>query len=339
MADAPLPTIAVLTAADEPPPPGLSPLEGEARLVFARDLGELRAGLADAEVLLVTDFRTRLLQQAWPAAGRLEWLHATSAGVDAMMFPALVDSPVTVTNARGIFDAAIAETVLGLMLAFAKDLPRTLSLQRERHWQHRETERLAGRRLLVVGAGSIGRRIARLAAAVGMHVEGVASRAREKDRDFAAVHGTADLHAALGQADFVVVAAPLTPATRGLFDAAAFRAMRPDARFINIGRGPIVDTAALLAALQQGALAGAALDVFEQEPLPAEHPLWGLPNVILTAHMAGDFIGWREALSEQFIENFHRWRAGEPLFNVVDKHRGYVPPEAAPLASEGGRRP
>ncbi len=329
------PLIAVLTAPGEAPPPGLAPLERQARLRFAGTRDELRAALSQADVLLVTDFRTRILREAWPAAQRLQWVHATSAGVDAMMFPELRASPIPVTNARGIFDGAIAEHVLGMMLAFAKDLLGTVALQRERRWRHRETERLAGRRVLVVGAGSIGRRIARLAAAAGLHVEGIASRARAADADFVAVHAAAGLHAALAEADFVVVAAPLTAATHGMFDAAAFGAMRPHARFINIGRGPIVETDALVAALRSGAIAGAALDVFEEEPLPAEHPLWDLPNVIVTAHMAGDFIGWRAALSEQFIENFRRWQAGEALFNVVDKQRGYVPPEAA--GTQGGR--
>lgn len=318
--------VAVLTAPDEDPPPGLEPVEREAELRFAADLPSLRAALADAEVLLVTDFRTGLLREAWPDARGVRWVHATSAGVDAMMFPELVGSEVPVTNARGIFDRPIAEYVLGLMLMFAKDLPNTLVLQREHRWRHRDTERIEGRRVLVVGAGSIGRAIARLAAAAGMHVEGVASRARASDPDFAAVHGSEDLHRALGEADYVVVAAPLTPATRGMFDAAAFRAMRPSARFINIGRGPIVDTAALVEALRAGTIAGAGLDVFEEEPLPADHPLWDLPGVIVSAHMAGDVRGWRESLSEQFIANFRRWRAGEPLHNLVDKRRGYVPP-------------
>lgn len=317
--------VAVLTAPDEEPPPGLDPLNDEAELRFAADLSSLRAALAEADVLLVTDFRTAILRDAWPAAQRLEWVHATSAGVDAMMFPELVESEIPVTNARGIFDRSIAEFVLGLILAFAKDLPQSLRLQRERRWLHRETERIEGRRLLVVGAGSIGRAIARMAGAAGLHVEGVASRARQGDRDFAKVYATEDLHRVLGGADYVVVAAPLTPVTHGMFDAAAFKAMRASVRFINIGRGPIVKTDDLIAALRAGEIAGAALDVFEQEPLPADNPLWDMPQVMLSAHMAGDVIGWREALSAQFIDNFRRWRTGEPLHNIVDKRRGYVP--------------
>lgn len=321
MADRPI--IAVLTAPDEARPPGLEPLEAEAELRFADTREGLVRAVADADILLVTDFRTTIARDAWPHAERLQWVHATSAGVDAILFPELKESPLPVTNARGIFDHAIAETVLGFILAFAKDLPNTLRLQQAHHWQHRETERMQGKRLVVVGAGSIGRAIARLASAVGLEVEGVASRPREDDPDFTRVHGSDGLHAALAGADYVACAAPLTEATRGMMDADAFAAMAPHARFINVGRGPVVQTDALVDALQEGTIAGAALDVYEQEPLPPEHPLWAMENVILTAHMAGDFIGWREALSEQFIANFRRWQAGEPLFNVIDKSRGY----------------
>ena len=317
------PIIAVLTAPDEGRPPGLEPMEQEAELRFADDREGLTRAVADADILLVTDFRTIIAREAWPHAARLQWVHATSAGVDAILFPELKESAIPVTNARGIFDHAIAETVLGFILAFAKDLPRTIRLQQEHRWQHRETERMQGRRLAVVGAGSIGRAIARLAAAAGLRVDGVANRPRDDDPDFQRVFGSDGLHTALGEADFVACAAPLTDATRGMLDRAAFTAMQPHARFINVGRGPVVQTDALVAALQAGTIAGAALDVYEEEPLPPEHPLWAMGNVILTAHMAGDFIGWREALSGQFIDNFRHWQAGEPLFNVIDKSRGY----------------
>ncbi|MBK1726907.1 D-2-hydroxyacid dehydrogenase [Halorhodospira neutriphila] len=327
MATGALPVIALLTAPGEAPPPGLEPLEGRAEIRHATDREALIDAVAEADILLVTDFRSALVAEAWPHARRLQWVHATSAGVDALLFPELIAAPVPLTNARGIFDRPIAETVLGLVLLFAKDLRTTLALQQRQEWRHRETECIAGRHALVVGAGAIGRQIARLLTAAGLTVDGVASRPRGDDPDFGAVHGTAALHAHLGEADYVVIAAPLTAATAGLFDAAAFRAMAPSARLINIGRGPIVVTDDLVAALREGAIAGAALDVFEQEPLPAGHPLWGMENVVVSPHMAGDFRGWQAALSAQFVANFERWAAGAPLHNVVDKQRGYVPPE------------
>lgn len=319
------PTIAVLTAEGEEPPPGLAPLQGEARLLHAADDEGLAAALEQADVLLVTDFRTELLARVWPRARRLQWVHATMQGVDALMFPALVDSDIPVTNAKGIFDGPIAEYVLGAVILFAKDFLGSFHLQAERRWRHRDTERVAGRNVLIVGAGGIGRATARLLRAAGMAVEGIATRERDDDPDFGRVHAQDALFARLPQADFVVLATPLTPRTRHMFGREAFRRMAPHARLINVGRGPVVDTDALVDALRAGEIAGAVLDVFEEEPLPPEHPLWAMPQVLITAHMSGDVIGWREALSRQFIDNFRRWRNGEPLFNIVDKRRGYVP--------------
>lgn len=317
-------TVAVLTGPDEGLPPGLEPLHERARVRHAWDRQSLSSALPEADVLMVTDFRTTLLQELWPRAQRVQWVHATSAGVDALMFDELVASEVPVTNARGIFDAAISEFVLGQILIFAKDFAASFALQRQHCWQHRETETLAGREVVVVGAGSIGRHIARQLSAAGMRVTGVARSARGDDPDFAEVRASDELTGLLSGADFVVVAAPLTEGTRGLFGPEAFRRMPPHSRLINIGRGPIVQTGALVSALKSGEIAGAALDVFETEPLPADHPLWDMPQVILSAHMAGDFIGWQTALTEQFLENFERWRAGRELFNLVDKRRGYA---------------
>ncbi|MEQ6885900.1 D-2-hydroxyacid dehydrogenase [Salicola sp. Rm-C-2C1-2] len=319
------PVITVLTAPDEERPPGLDPLFDRAEVRFAWDAATLRQNLPGTRIMMVTDFRTEALREAWPFADSLEWIHATSAGVDALMFPELVNSGVTVTNAQGIFDRSIAEYVLCTILMFAKDFPRSIRLQMAHQWQHRDTERARGARVLVVGAGSIGRQIGRLVTAVGMEAHGVARRARSEDPDFDEVHDNAALPEQLGRADYVVIAAPLTPATEKLFDAGVFRAMKPTARLINIGRGPIVDTNALVDALRSGEIAGAGLDVFEQEPLPSDHPLWAMENVTMTAHMAGDFIGWKKALTEQFVDNLDNWLVGRDLFNGVDKARGYVP--------------
>ncbi|MBA1146009.1 D-2-hydroxyacid dehydrogenase [Ectothiorhodospiraceae bacterium WFHF3C12] len=323
----PDPVVAVLTAEGEPLPPGLEPLFEIAQVRHADDLTSLRGALTDARVLMVTDFRTGLLDEAWSSAEHLEWIHATSAGVDAVLIEPVRNSDIPVTNARGIFDRTIAEYVIGAITLFAKDFLRSFDLQRERRWQHRDTERVAGQRVLVVGAGSIGRQIARLCRAMGLNVDGMASRERPGDDDFGSIHASGGLLEVVGDYDFVVIAAPLTEGTRGLFDRRAFRAMQRSARLINIGRGPIVVTDDLVTALGDGSIAGAALDVFEEEPLPPDHPLWTAPNTMLTAHMAGDFIGWKAALSEQFIANFSRWRDGQALFNIVDKQRGYVPPD------------
>lgn len=318
------PIVTVLTAPGEQEPPGMDAVRKRAEVRFASDEATLRDALPGSRLMMVTDFRTEAFEAAWPEADKLEWIHATSAGVDALMFPALIDSDVTVTNAQGIFDRTIAEYVLCSILMYCKDFPHSIRLQQAHQWKHRDTERAQGQRVLVVGAGSIGRQIARLCSAIGLKVHGTARTARDSDPDFEAVHGNDDLMEQLGLADFVVVAAPLTPQTEGLFDRKAFQAMKRTARFINIGRGPIVKTDDLVAALDAGEIAGAGLDVFEEEPLPPEHPLWDRENVLITAHMAGDFIGWKGALTEQFLDNFDRWSAGESLFNIVDKKLGYA---------------
>ncbi len=321
--DASRPTVVVLHHGERPP--GLESVAGAAEVRYAGSLEALRAALPGAEVLFVADFRSRMLREAWPAARDLRWIHLAGAGVDAVLFPGLVSSPVVLTNSRGIFDRAMAEYVLGLMLALAKDLPRTLELQRRRAWQHRETDRLEGRTVIVVGAGSIGREVGRFARAAGMRVLGVARRRRDADPDFERVAAVEELHAVLPEADYVVLTLPLTPDTRGLVGAAALARMKRTARLINVARGAVVDEAALLDALRSGRIAGAALDVFVDEPLPHDHPFWELPTVIVSPHMSGDFAGHREALSQLFVENFRRWLAGAPLLNVVDKERGYIP--------------
>ena len=324
MHQSPKPVITVLTAPGEPEPLGIDAVRARAEVRFAYDTASLEATLPGTDVLLVTDFRTEALAAAWPKADKLQWIHAASTGVDALMFPALVDGPVIVSNASGTFDHAIAEYVLCTVLMFAKDFPRSVRLQLQHQWQHRSTERVDGKRVLVVGAGSIGRKIAQMLNAVGMEVHGIARTERAHDPDFVTVRSHAELHAELAHADYVVIAAPLTPQTNGIFDSTAFKAMRSSARLINIGRGPIVNTADLVTALRDGQIAGAGLDVFEQEPLPESHPLWDMDNVIMTAHMAGDAVGWEQALTDQFIDNFDGWLTGKDIFNQVNKKLGYA---------------
>jgi phosphoglycerate dehydrogenase-like enzyme len=305
-------------------PPDMDSIEKVA-VVRYTDANNLAESLRGADALFVYDFLSLAVPGAWYAADRLRWLHIASAGVDPVLFPGLVESDVVLTNSRGVFDDSIAEYVLGVVLAFAKDFTRSAALQRETCWKHRETERIAGREVLVVGTGPIGRAIARLLRAAGMRVSGAGRTARDGDPDFGTVHASAELAEQLPQADYVVAVAPLTEQTKGLFDARAFAAMKPSARFVNVGRGELVVTGDLVEALQTGKIAGAALDVFETEPLPAGNPLWGMENVLVSPHMSGDFIGWRNTLVGVFAENFHRWLSGRPLDNVVDKKLGYVP--------------
>ena len=241
------------------------------------------------------------------------------------MFPELVGSEVQLTNARGVFDQPMAEWVLGMIICFAKKIPETLAFQAKSEWHYRLSEMVAGKRALIVGAGSIGRAVGRLLGAAGMQVEAIGRSARDGDPDFGRVHAISDLHRYLPRADYVVLITPLTEQTRNLFGAAEFAAMGTHARFINIGRVPLVVEADLLAALHKGRIAGAALDVFVEEPLPADSPFWQAPNCLVSPHMSGDFAEFEAAMADQFMANWARYTAGDPLDNLVDKSLGFVP--------------
>ncbi|GAA3256537.1 D-2-hydroxyacid dehydrogenase [Streptomyces labedae] len=310
------PTLLVL---DAEPLPRLGRLAGRVRIERA-DESTLAERLPHADVLLVWDFTSHAVRRAWPGEGpRPRWVHTASAGVDHLLCPELAASDTVVTNARGVFDGPIAEYVAGLVLAFAKDLPRTLRLQRERTWLHRETRRVAGTRACVVGSGPIGRAVAGTLEALGVRTALVGRAARE------GVHGPEDLDRLLARADWVVAAAPLTEETRGMFDARRFGLMQPSAYFVNVGRGELVVEDALVRAVRDRWIAGAALDVFAAEPLADDSPLWELEGVVVSPHMSGDTVGWRDELAAQFVELYELWEAGGPLGNVVDKRRGYVP--------------
>ncbi|WP_318203365.1 D-2-hydroxyacid dehydrogenase [Streptomyces sp. SCL15-4] len=310
------PTVLVL---DADPPPRLGRLTGRARIVRT-DAARLAQRLPAADVLLVWDFTSHAVREAWPGGGpRPRWVHTASAGVDHLMCPELTASGTVVTNARGIFEQPVAEYVAALVLAVAKDLPRTLADQRERTWRHRETRRVAGTHACVVGSGPVGRAIVRALKALGVTTALVGRRPRT------GIHGPDDLDRLISRADWVIAAAPLTDRTYRMFDTRRFGVMQPSAFFVNVGRGALVDEEALARALRSRWIAGAALDGFAAEPLPGDSPLWELPGLIVSPHMSGDTFGWRDELSAQFVELYERWAAGRTLPNVVDKTRGYVP--------------
>jgi phosphoglycerate dehydrogenase-like enzyme len=317
----------VLGTAESEPPPRIGDVAALAEVAYASGADELVDKIAGAEIVFFWRPEPGLLEPAWPNAGSLRWIQSASAGVNSVLFPALVQSDVIVTNARGVFDEPIAEYVVGLLIAFAKGFPQTFEDQRRREWGYRWTEPIAGKHLVVVGPGPIGRAIGRAVRALGMRVSAVGRTARGGGDVFDAIRGSEELHAALAEADYVVDTMPLTDATRHTFDSAAFAAMRPSARFLNVGRGATVDEGALIDALRSGRIAGAALDVFEEEPLPDDSPLWEMPNVIVSPHMAGDVESWEDEVVMLFVDNLRRWIAGEPLLNVVDKRLGHPPSE------------
>ncbi|EMY35061.1 D-isomer specific 2-hydroxyacid dehydrogenase [Arthrobacter crystallopoietes BAB-32] len=317
------PKLVILAEDGQPRPYNLDALKARTDVVIA-PAADLPRAIKGADVLFLWDFFSSALRDAWPQAEELKWVHVAAAGVDAMMFDGLRESDVPLTNAHGTFDQPIAEFVLASILAHDKQLHRSKGLQRQAIWQHREPTRTAGSRALVVGTGGIGRATARLLRAVGMEVRGSGRTAREYDDDFGSVVPTAELAEHASWADHVVLIAPLTDQTRHMLNAEVLAAMKSTAHVVNVGRGALVDEPALIDALRSGRIAAASLDVFEQEPLPADHPFWQMENVHISAHMSGDVVGWRDALADQFLANLDRWLAGEPLANQVDKQRGYV---------------
>lgn len=312
-------TLVVLHSSDLPPGLDERIATGGTTTVRYATADELADSLPGADALLVWDFTIGdVVRTSWAAVDALRWVHTASAGVDRLIFDEMRASDITVTNSRGVFDTAMAEYVLALVLAYAKDLPRTLRQQDRGEWRHRETETIGDKTAVVVGGGPIGARTAELLRAVGMGVHLVGRRARP------GVLAAEELAGLLGDTDYLVLAAPLTERTRGMVNADLLGRLPGRARVINVGRGPLIVEKDLVSALESGTVAGAALDVFETEPLPAESPLWTLPNVIVSPHMSGDVVGWRQSLVGLFADNLTRYRNGEPLRNVVDKNHGYV---------------
>jgi len=262
------------------------------------------------------------------AAPQLGWLHQRGAGIERIAVPRLQDSAVVVTNGSGNHAPNIAEHVLALMLAFARQLPALIRAQQAAAWRPPRPQQLfelSGQTLAVIGAGSIGRALGERAAALGLRVLGVrrSAAASEALAGFERVVGFEGLDAVLGEADHVAIALPLTPATRGLFSAARLERVKRGAYLYNVGRGGLVDHAALLDALRGGRLAGAGLDVTDPEPLPADSPLWHEPDVVITAHSSGNTPRSFDRYRALLLDNLGRWLRGEPLLNVVDLRLGY----------------
>lgn len=308
------PKVIVVVPPERDAPP-IDRVRDEAEFVIVRTADELRAAQPGVEILFLNDFRTELLRTVGP--GDLRWIHTSSIGVDALLTDAIIESGLVVSTSRNVCERPIAEWILAVLLLFAKDLPRTLENQRAAEWVHRETESLLGRRVLLLGPGPVGRETARLLRAAGMVVDVVGRRGR-LDPELGTVLSIDDLDQLLPEADDVVLALPLTEATRGIIDARRLALMRPGARLVNVGRGALVVEQALLAAARDGHLGAAALDVFEQEPLPSGHPFWAMDNVLVSPHMSGDLVGWRDRVVDRFAANLRRWVAGDPLVDVVD---------------------
>jgi phosphoglycerate dehydrogenase-like enzyme len=260
----------------------------------------------------------------------LRWVHSPAAAVHTLIFPEFIASNVTLTNAREVHAPVVAEHVMALMLALGKRLPDCIGLQLRHCWgqqalwgQQTRPRELAGDTLGIVGLGTIGREVACRAKAFGMRVIGTREHPETAADHVDAVYGSGELPKVLSEADFVVLAAPITSNTKKLMNATTLAHMKPSAYLINVGRGALVDEGALAEALRSQGIAGAALDVFEKEPLPADSELWDVPNLLITPHSAG----LTERLWERHYAlikgNLRRYLAGERLLQVVDKQKGY----------------
>jgi len=319
--------VLVVTGDENDAPPDLTEETSPLSFTLAWDPPGVETALPEVEIVFLWTMRSPAfdaLRHVWPAAERLRWVHSCSAGVERLLFPGLVESDVVLTNSRGVYDLPMAEYAVALMLAAAKGLPETLARQREHEWKFRYTETLAGKRLVVVGPGSIGRAVASHAGALGMRTSAVGRSRRSADDQFDEVAGPGEMQEVLAEADYVVITVPLTDDTRGMMGSEALAAMKPTARLINLARGAVVDQAALVDALREGRLAGAGLDVFAEEPLDPSSPLWDMPNVIVSPHISGDTDTSERDVVDLFLDNLRRWLAGEPLRNVVDKQLGFV---------------
>jgi len=307
----------------------LAELRDAADVTISADQTELEARAPQAEVILWTGLSDGGidLPRIWAAAQALAWIHCLSAGVEKILFPALLESTVPLTNARGVFKRSLAEfAVLGI-LYHLKKARRLVDNQREHRWDDFYVRSPDRRVLGIVGYGEIGRECGLLCKALGMQIHAM-RRNPEKSADdelLDRLFGPQQLHDMLAGIDVLVCAAPLTPETHHLIGAAQFGCMKPTAILINVGRGPVVDEAALIQALERKQIAAASLDVFETEPLPAESPLWDLPNVLISPHCTDrtEDPDWLGLSMQCFYENFARYRAGRPLENCVDKRAGY----------------
>lgn len=300
--------------------------------VAGKDLSAFEQAAPRAEVILRWSGSRDLLRQVFLASPKVRWVHSRSAGLDKVLFPELVASPVPLTNGRGVFSASLGEFALAAILFFAKDLARMRHNQRARRWEQFDVEEIAGRTVGIVGYGDIGRAVATRVHAVGMKVLALKRHAPAKSESgpdplphpmVEAFFKPEELSAMLALCDYVVCSAPLTAETRHMIADAAFAAMKPSAVLINIGRGPVVDQAALLRALDEKRIRGAGLDVFEQEPIPHDDPIWGYENVLISPHCADQTRTWLDDAMRFFLAQYERFTKGEPLQNVVKKHLGY----------------
>jgi phosphoglycerate dehydrogenase-like enzyme len=301
------------------------PLAG-VKLIAGNSVEAFEQAAVHAEVLFNWSGSFALFRSVFGMCPNLRWVHSRSVGLERTLFPELMESPVPLTNGSGVFSASLGEFTLAAILYFAKDFRRMIRNQKAGVWEAFDVMPVSGHTVGIIGYGDIGRAIAARVRPLGMTVLAVrrhASPLRGADRLVEQTYGPEHRIEMLSRCDYVVVAAPLTSETRGMICEPEFAAMKPTAVVINVGRGPVINEEALVSALSNGRIKGAALDVFDHEPLPQGHPFYRLENVLLSPHCADHTPDWLDQAMQFFIAQFDRFRKGELLLNVVDKKLGY----------------
>jgi phosphoglycerate dehydrogenase-like enzyme len=292
--------------------------------VTGSTLGAFSNAVSDAEAIFHWSADRATLRQVFLASPKVLWVHSRNAGLDSVLFPELIESPIPLTNGSGVFSQSLGEFALAAILYFAKDFGRMLRNQKSQRWEAFDVEEIAGQTVGIVGYGDIGRAVASRAKAMGMKVLALKRHApAEADPFIERFYAPRQMLEMLALCDYVIVAAPLTGETRHMVSEAQFAAMKPSAVVINVGRGPVIDQAALVRALAARRIRGAGLDVFEQEPIPAGDPIWSLDNVLISPHTADHTATWLNRAMQFFLEQYERFSKGQPLENVVNKRLGY----------------
>jgi phosphoglycerate dehydrogenase-like enzyme len=298
----------------------------DVKIIAGNSTGAFEGTAVDASVLCNWSASIVLFEKVFRMCPNLLWVHSRSVGLERTLFPELKESSVPLTNGAGVFSASLGEFALGAVLYFAKDFRRMIRNQLAGVWEAFDVSWASGHTVGIIGYGDIGRAIAERVRALGMTVLAVRRHAPPSETADPLVAQTYTPERRLemiSRCDYVVVAAPLTSETRGMISEAEFAAMQPTAVVINVGRGPVINEEAMVGALSSGRIRGAALDVFDQEPLPAGHPFYKLENVLLSPHCADHTPDWLDNAMQFFIEQYERFRKGEALLNVVDKKLGY----------------
>jgi phosphoglycerate dehydrogenase-like enzyme len=319
-------TVLVLADPTEPQLAMLADLPEKTGIAVGNMPEAFERAAPDASVIFNWSGSRDLLREVFRMAPKVRWVHSRSAGLDSLLFPELVESPVPLTNGTGVFSLSLGEFALGAILYFAKDFRRMIRNQMAGRWEQFDIVEISGQTVGIVGYGDIGRAVATRVRAMGMRVFAVKRHGPPLDNVdplVERIYSPEDRVAMISLCDYVVVAAPLTPETRGMIGEAEFAAMKPSGVIINVGRGPVIDEDAMLKALAENRIKGAGLDVFTHEPLPPGHPFFQMENVLLSPHCADHTADWLDQAMRFFLENFERFRKGEPLRNVVNKKLGY----------------